>query len=66
MATSYQLRRAAIARSLLELEKMFGRKPTDEKQNAQRELGVDETGISELLTHNSTPFPNFQAAWGST
>ena len=33
--------RAAVAKSLRELEKLFGKKPPDKKQSAQRELGAE-------------------------
>jgi hypothetical protein len=65
MATAYEIRRAAIARSLLELEKLFGRKspPGNDKGRGQAaNVGTDQ---SELQKQHSTPLPNFQAAWWS-
>jgi hypothetical protein len=55
----YEARRAAIARSLLELEKQFGRKPPDKKSDALREQG--EAGqASELPAHDSTALKQAQ------
>lgn len=36
--------RAAVARSLIELEKLFGRKPPDTNGNARLQSGAGETG----------------------
>ncbi len=45
--------REAVARSLRELEKLFGRKPPDTRQSAQRELGAG-TSENKLQGNNTT------------
>ena len=55
----YEARRAAIARSLLELERQFGRKPPDRNSDALREQG--EAGqASKRPAHDSTALKQAQ------
>ena len=46
-ARTFSINREAVARSLRELEILFGKKPLSKKDNALREQGVDATGITQ-------------------
>lgn len=65
--TAYELRRVAIARSLRELEILFGRKspPRNDKGRSGQAANVG-SDRSELPAHHSTEAASLQAAWGST
>lgn len=58
MRAIHRSNRADVARSLLELEKQFGRKPPDEKQNAQ--LTRPGELKNTLPAHDSTVLPEAQ------
>lgn len=44
MKTGRRIDPVAVARSLRELEKLFGKKPSDKNDNAHGKVGADDTG----------------------